>query len=92
MTMKKAKKFSIGIGITLAAVAAIVLVNKVANWFEGDAPKGDEGDEEDDRECGLKKADASLDMRNEARRARPLYGACDCVETADSECCGDSCG
>jgi len=86
--MKKAKKFSIGIGITLAAVAAIVVVNKVANWFEGDAPKGDE---EDDSECGLKKADASLNMRNEAR-ARPLYEACDCVETDSAECCGESCG
>ena len=89
MTMKKAKKFSIGIGITLAAVAAIVVVNKVANWFEGDSPRGDE---EDDSECGLKKADASLDMRNEARRARPLYEACDCEATAGPECCGESCG
>ena len=81
--MKKAKKFSIGIGITLAAVAAIVVVNKVANWFEGDSR---EGDEEDDSECGLKKADASCNLRNEAR-ARPLYEACDCEATAGSDCC-----
>lgn len=84
MTIKKAKKFGIGIGITVAAVAAIVLVNKVANWFEGgEAPKeGECGDE-----CG-----DECDSQCKAKAKRPLFEADMAEESRDCECEATACG
>lgn len=75
MTIKKAKKFGIGIGITVAAVAAIVLVNKVANWFEGgEAPKEGECDDECGDECD-----------SQCKAKKPLFEA-DMASGRDCEC------